>query len=93
VPPDDPDCDGFTNSLELFVGTDPNRACGPDAWPPDINGDGLVGLSDITGYGAFINSTALPRPYNARYDLNADHRISLLDVTTFSSFFGKSCVP
>jgi hypothetical protein len=93
VPPADSDCDGFTNSLELSIGTDPNGSCGPGAWPPDINGDGIVGLLDLAGYSAFFNSTTLPRPYNARYDLNTDGRISLSDITTFSSFFGKSCLP
>ncbi len=87
----DPDHDGFSTSRELFIGTDPNLACGPNDWPPDINGDGIVSLSDVASYGVFLSSATVSHPYDARYDLNADHRISLTDIATFSSFFGRSC--
>jgi uncharacterized protein YkwD len=93
VPPDDSDCDGFTNSMELFIGTDPNRSCGPGAWPPDINGDGVISLSDVLLYATFFNSTNGAQAYSARYDLNADGRISLADVLAMAPFFNKSCVP
>jgi hypothetical protein len=48
VPPGDSDCDGFSDSQEAFVGTDPADACPDDehddAWPSD--------LADLFGYGA-----------------------------------------
>src|SRR6266542_1599461 len=46
VPPNDSDCDGFSNTVENSVGTDPNRHCGTDAWLPDINNDSYV---DVIG--------------------------------------------
>jgi hypothetical protein len=48
VPAGDGDCDGFSDSQEAFVGTDPADACpddpSDDAWPAD--------LADLFGYGA-----------------------------------------
>jgi hypothetical protein len=93
IPTGDLDCDGFTSSLELFIGTDPSRACGPDAWPVDFNNDGLVGLSEIAKYSSLLGSQSPGPPYNVRFDLNRDGRITLPDVAMFSSFFGKRCTP
>jgi uncharacterized protein YkwD len=88
-PSDDPDHDGFVTSRELFVGTNPTRFCGKDAWPPDFNGDGTVNLSDVVSFPAFGSA----QDYNARYDLSADHRITISDVTAFGRYFHMSCVP
>ena len=93
VPANDPDCDGFASSLETFIGTDPNRSCGPGAWPPDFNDDHLVGLADVAKYSSVFGAHSPGPPYNARFDLNGDGRIGLGDVALFSSFFGKRCSP
>jgi Bacterial TSP3 repeat/Dockerin type I domain len=93
VPTGDTDCDGFTNAQELFVGTDPNRACGVNAWPPDINNDLKVNLSDVLKYVPVFNSSAPGPPYNVRYDLNGDSKINLSDVLMFVPFFNRSCTP
>lgn len=91
IPSNDPDCDGFTTAIESFVGTNPILHCGTDAWPPDINNDGKVSLSDVLKYAPVFNSLAPGPPYNVRYDLNADNKINLSDVLKFAPFFNQSC--
>src|SRR5437773_8915073 len=49
LPVNDLDCDGFSATLELHVGTLPGVACGVGAWPVDINDDGSVdAIGDIS---------------------------------------------
>jgi hypothetical protein len=91
VPAGDTDCDGFTDAQELFVGTDPSRACGPDAWPPDINNDQLANGSDLLTFALVFGSISANSPYNARFDLNNDGRINGSDLLKFAPFFGKHC--
>jgi subtilisin family serine protease len=93
VPAGDSDCDGFTTTVENFVGTDPNVACGFNAWPPDFNNDQRVNLSDELHFNPVFNSVAGDGVYQARYDLNADGRINLSDVLKLQSFFNLSCTP
>jgi hypothetical protein len=103
VPPDDPDCDGFTSSREAFIGTDPNTGCAadstlnneplPDRWPVDFNDDRKVDLSDVFHYTPVFNSDSPGPPYNVRFDLNGDGHINLSDVLNFAPFFNKRCSP
>ncbi len=93
IPSGDLDCDGFTTALEAFIGTDPSRACGASGWPPDMNNDQLVGLTDVSRYSSVLGSHSPGPSYNARFDLNGDGVISLPDVAAFSSFFGNRCSP
>jgi hypothetical protein len=70
VPPGDSDCDGFSDSQEAFVGTDPADACpdneDDDAWPSD--------LATIDGYGKhdgksdIFDLNELTPPYFAKCD-------------------------
>ena len=92
VPADDPDCDGFSTADENFIGTDPNLACGADAWPPDHNSDGLISISDVLLMKASFGATSPDDPiYNARRDLNPDGKISISDVLTMKAFFDQEC--
>jgi Dockerin type I domain len=93
VPADDPDCDGFTSSVEIFVGTDPTRACGPNAWPPDINNDQNVNLSDVFKFVPVLNTADNAPGSSTRFDLNTDGYINLADVFTIVPFLNLSCVP
>lgn len=102
VPVGDTDCDGFTDTSEMFVQTDETAMCattaapndeGPDAWPVDFNDDQLASLSDVTAFRPVFNTVGPGPPYSARFDLNADGRITLADVTQFGPFFNKSCAP
>ncbi len=92
VPADDPDCDGFSTADENFIGTDPNLACGADAWPPDHNSDGLISISDVLLMKASFGAKSPDDPiYDARRDLNPDGKISISDVLTMKAFFDQEC--
>jgi Thrombospondin type 3 repeat len=94
IPPNDPDCDGFSTGVENAAGTNPLAHCGVDAWPPDINNDTFV---DITGdiwrvAGQFGNSVP---PAPARYDIAPDPPDGFIDVigdiSRMTSLFGLTC--
>ena len=92
VPANDPDCDGFTTADENSIGTDPNLACGPNAWPPDHNSDGLISISDVLLMKASFGAKSPDDPiYDARRDLNPDGKISISDVLTMRPFFDQEC--
>jgi hypothetical protein len=93
IPSGDLDCDGFTTTQENFVGTNPNLACGPNAWPVDLNNDGKVTLADITPLVLAYNATAPGPPYSVRYDLSMDNKITLADIVNFVLFYNQSCAP
>ena len=92
IPASDPDCDGFTTADESSIGTDPNLACGPNAWPPDFNDDGLISISDVLLMKASFGAKSPDDPiYDARRDLNPDGKISISDVLTMRAFFDQEC--
>ena len=92
VPADDRDCDGFTTADESSIGTDPNLACGPNAWPPDHNDDGLISISDVLLMKASFGAKSPDDPiYDARRDLNPDGKISISDVLMMKAFFDQEC--
>src|SRR5436309_2861799 len=39
IPANDPDCDGFSTTVENSAGTNPLRQCGYNGWPADFNSD------------------------------------------------------
>jgi hypothetical protein len=92
-PAGDDDCDGFTTTVENYVGTNPNVACGTDDWPVDLNNSTKVTLADITplvlAYGAFGPGL----PWQQRFDLVADNHITLGDITPFVLNFNRTCAP
>lgn len=93
IPADDPDCDGFSTADENFIGTAPNLACGPNAWPPDHNSDGLISISDVLLMKAAFGAKTPDDPiYDARRDLNADGKISISDVLMMRDFFDETCI-
>ena len=89
----DTDCDGWTTDEENYVVTDPDLACGLDAWPPDFNSDHAVNVLDINVMKpAFFSSPPGP-PYDARLDLTPDNNINVLDVNRMKPLFFLSCTP
>ena len=94
----DDDNDAFYDSVEGFVGTDPWDACRDnptdDAWPPDVNMDGVV---DITDAGTFLKAfpSAQGNPnYSKRQDMAAnDGVIDIIDAGTFLLHFPGTCTP
>ncbi|UCH86286.1 MAG: hypothetical protein JSU97_07065, partial [Dehalococcoidia bacterium] len=101
VPVGDDDCDGFTTTVENYVGTDPADACTDDpgvhdAWPLDINIDTFVTVvGDVYAYAGRIGATGGPPPdanWSQRVDLNEDNYITVVgDVLLFSGMMGVEC--
>jgi hypothetical protein len=107
-PSGDGDCDGFPNSSasdgrghEAFMGTDTSDRC-PDnptdqAWPPDMNNNGVVNLTDVIAFGPVFNTVGPSPPYNSRFDLTASPQpngaVNLSDVIVMGPFFNRACTP
>lgn len=104
VPEDDHDCDGFTTTTELSIGTDPLKACpitatpddeDPDAWPPDFDDNQTVNILDFVKLTPPVFNTSPPDPnYSTRKDLNGDSAINILDIVRLTPpVFNQSCAP
>jgi hypothetical protein len=101
IPAGDADCDGFTATREVFVGTDPTRHCSTttaandepvDTWPPDFNDSRQVTTADLLLFGPSYNKMKANNDgYNARFDLNASDSVTLPDVILIGPFYNKSC--
>lgn len=95
----DADLDSFTDTVENTIGTDPNSSCatvsGTDAFPPDINKDGSVAISDIQAVSqSFGKTSSSPDwPLHKRKDMNGDGAITIADILLASKFFGKAFCP
>jgi Thrombospondin type 3 repeat len=94
VPANDPDCDGFTTTVENSAGTNPNAHCGASAWPPDINNDGFVDvIGDIAQIAGQFGNGVPPAP--VRYDIAPDPPDQVIDVigdiSRMAGFFSLSC--
>ncbi|MBI2913625.1 MAG: matrixin family metalloprotease [Chloroflexi bacterium] len=90
----DSDGDGFRNQQEAFVGTDPLRACGANAWPPDFDDSGKVDIFDLSLLAPAFRSAAPGPPYRARFDLTADGDIDIFDINRLAPpVFMTSCGP
>jgi len=93
----DSDCDGFTNAVEQYLGTDPYDNCpdnsSDDAWPLDMNKDRDISFSfDVISYRGNIGKTVAQYPGVRRLDLNADGDISFsFDVMQYRGQIGKTC--
>ncbi len=95
----DSDKDGFSDTLENKMGTDPNRACSLPgkvaAWPPDFNNDGGVGVtSDMVALISHAGSKVGEAKYDKRFDLDGDGGIGITtDLLVLLKYIGKSCTP
>ena len=89
--PPDTDKDGFTDTKELFIGTDPNKVCGVNAWPPDIDGDQAVTILDMTNAANSYNTKIGDPKYNKRYDMDTDGAITIADLNIIASYFLQRC--
>jgi hypothetical protein len=97
----DTDGDGFFDSAERSMGTDPARACPQtgatddepvDAWPPDFNDDRYVDGTDLTRMAAQRFGANRGDPdYDPRYDLDANGFIDISDIANVSNRFGQGC--
>src|SRR6266540_4266689 len=87
----DSDTDGFSDSLEPAVGTDPMRPCGIDGWPPDIDNDTFVDTADMAPLTSNFGN-AVP-PAQARYDISDPPSgfVDTVDLAAMTSRFGTQC--
>ena len=96
---DDTDSDGWTDAVELYIGTDPSQRCSAtttptvDAWPPDTNNDRSVNLTDIFKFVPMLNTAGPNLPYKKRYDLTMDNAINLSDIFKVVPSLNTSCIP
>ncbi|OGH37465.1 MAG: hypothetical protein A3B44_02505 [Candidatus Levybacteria bacterium RIFCSPLOWO2_01_FULL_38_21] len=87
----DDDNDKFTDTKEIFIGTDPLDACSDNrsdpAWPFDINNDTRANVLDINSFSVagVLNTWEGNPKYNRRYDLNADRKVNVLDINLYSA--------
>ena len=96
----DSDGDGFTDAVELYLGTDPMDACpdnpSDDAWPLDNNMDMYVTVvGDVASYSGHIAAHGPPDPspdWWVRLDLNTDNYLTVVgDVAIFTGNMGTNC--
>jgi hypothetical protein len=94
---DDSDGDGFSDSIEVYLGTDPLDACPDDpsdsAWPLDINNDGVVTVTgDVLNFRGRIGATPGDPNWWQRLDLNGDGVITVAgDVLSYRGKIGQTC--
>jgi hypothetical protein len=94
---DDDDNDGFGDVVEVYLGTDPLDACpdgtSDDAWPLDINNDGLItATSDSLNFRGRIGAVPGDPNWWVRMDLNVDGKIMVVgDITQYAGKIGLSC--
>jgi len=82
----------FDDGAEGYMGTDPRRDCGLDAWGPDFNGDWTVDVFDVGDLKATFASAAGDGVYTNRDDLSTDGYINVVDLTIMKRFIGQTCV-
>lgn len=85
----------FSDDVEASVGTDQLANCPRnhkhDAWPPDLNKDGVVSLTDAGFFPSHIQSVLGDAAYQARLDLVFDGRVAISDVLVLKPFLNVSC--
>ncbi len=96
----DDDDDGFSDTVELLVGTDHLDACAhtpvagdesDDRWPPDWDDSQSVNILDVLQFKPRFGSSSSDGAYSPRFDLNIDDSIDLLDILPFKPYFGDTC--
>jgi len=98
----DSDCDGFTDTVELFVGTDWLDACADtpffndeedDKWPLDTNDSQYINTFDTAAFIPVLNSVWPGPPYIQRLDLNANFVINTFDLVPYIPALNTGCDP
>jgi Zn-dependent metalloprotease/subtilisin-like proprotein convertase family protein len=97
----DDDNDGFSDTIELLVGTDHLDPCADtptasdeadDRWPPDWDDSQSINILDVLQFKPRFGSSSSDAAYSPRFDLSADDSIDLLDLLPFKPYFGDTCV-
>ncbi len=89
---DDSDHDGFSNAVEVLMGTNPNKACADsstdNAWPVDTNNNQAINGGDVSKIVPYVSGLL---GYNKRYDLNLDGINNRADVEIIAKYFLQEC--
>jgi hypothetical protein len=92
VPANDPDCDGFTTTVETSAGTNALAHCGANAWPADLTNDGFSDIFDITQMTGNFGVHVPPAP--ARQNIAPDPPdafVDIFDISKLGAFFSLTC--
>jgi Thrombospondin type 3 repeat/Dockerin type I domain len=97
----DSDKDGFSDTMETYLGTDATKPCAQtstandeqplDNWPFDFNDDQRANISDVLKYIPVFNTFVNTPGSSTRYDLNNDGAINISDVLRFIPVFNMTC--
>jgi subtilisin-like proprotein convertase family protein len=92
--PDD-DNDGFDDSVEQYVGTDPLDDCpddpSDDAWPFDVDVDTWSNVLDLLVYKGHLQICVPDPNYVQRFDINVDNCVDVLDVLAYKGHLQVQC--
>jgi len=99
---DDDDDDGFTDVAERCMTTDEQDACPDDsnpwgaeeddAWPPDINADTVVDVTDVLKFLVAFPSAPWTANYSRRLDMaDCPAVIDITDALVFLLHFPSAC--
>ena len=93
----DTDQDGFIDSVETGIGTDPNSKCvtisGTDAWPPDTDKDAYVTINDVMSVAKNFGRNRYESTWSSfkRFDLDNSGAIEISDVMLVAGYYGRTC--
>jgi hypothetical protein len=104
--PDD-DNDGWTDVLEVAIGTDTLDACTDqpgdgDAWPPDINMNTVVNITDVVAFKPKLFHCESDPSYDPRFDLNQEvsgscappeKAANITDIMLYKPLLNTTCRP
>jgi hypothetical protein len=92
--------DGFASNAELYVGTDPLRACAStatagdetvDAAPNDFNDNRAVNVTDVLALKPSFNISVPPA--SPRFDIVPSKAVNISDILAMKPAFNTSCSP
>ena len=90
--PADSDGDGWPDSDEGTIGTNPSMRCGTNAWPPDMTNDRYADMSDMVQIIGRFGQAATQG--TKRYNIAPsppDSSIDVTDVVREIGLFAKAC--
>jgi hypothetical protein len=95
---DDSDTDAFSDYVEFYIGTDALDACpddpSDDCWPPDIDSNRVVDVTDALLFLAAFPSAEASPTYSRRLDLAATNGvIDVSDALVFLAYLPGACTP
>ena len=88
----DTDGDGWPDSAEATIGTNPNMKCGTNAWPADINNDHYADVMDMSKITNWYARQVPPAPARVSIAPSApDRLIDIFDIAREAGLFAKAC--